>query len=274
MKIETIEERKRRIGLCQIAMTKSVRAARGSVQEFIPLIIRNDHGVPLSLSPMHLQWIAHVNYCWERGLRAIVLAHFGSGKSSTLAVPLACHLLGTDPNLRLKVVTNDNDNAMKRVNAIKRIIESPPYSMVFPNVEEGEKWTNHELYLKRSGFAIDPSVQARGVMTTGIGGRADVILFDDVCDQKNSMDTNQRRKVLSLIEETWLSRLEPDGRVLWIATVWHQDDATHHLMKREGWCTLVQKVSDDCSCIEQEVVGEQGGYPSVIAEVGSNVGLG
>lgn len=272
--MEDFTDRLRVLVKSQSKLSVRVRSARKELRDFIPLIVRNDHGNPLYLSPMHLQWIAHVEYCWSRRLRAIVLAHFGSGKSSTLAVPLACHLLGQDQNLRIKVVTNDNDNAMKRVNAVKRIIESPPYSKVFPNVEEGEKWTNHELYLKRTGFAIDPSVQARGVLTTGIGGRADVILFDDVCDQKNSMDSQQRKKVLSLIEETWLSRLEPDGRVLWIATVWHQDDATHHLMRREGWCTLVQKVSDDCTCIEQEVVGDMGGYPEVIPDTSANAGKG
>lgn len=264
-------ERIRKGALLKARIQRRIRLARANLEEFIPLVVKDDHGHSLVLSEMHRQWVAHVDYCWKRDLRAMVLAHFGSGKSSTLAVPMACYVLGKDTNTRIKVVTNDNDNAMKRVNAIKRIIESPTYGAVWPGVLEGEKWTNHELFLRRSGFAIDPSVQARGVSATGIGGRADFILFDDVCDQKNSMDAGQRKKILSLVEETWLSRLEPDGKVLWIATVWHQDDSTHHLMQRSGWCTLVQKVSEDCTMIDQEVVGDLGGYPGVEAQEGNAV---
>ena len=52
-----------------------------------------------------------------------------------------------------------------------------------------------------------------------------------------------------------MSRLEPDGRTLYIGTPWHLDDATHHLMQRQGWCTLIQRVSSDCQTIEQELIG-------------------
>lgn len=248
------EARQERIKAQAIVYERTMRA-RHDLCEFIELVVSDDHGAKLRLADMHRQWVAHVNYCWERGLKAMILAHFGSGKSSSLAVPAVAWLLGRDPNKRIKVVTNDDSNATRRVGGVAKIIESPIFREVFPRARKGAQWTSHELFLRREGFALDPSVQARGVLSTGIGGRADFILFDDVVDQKNSMDSGQRQKILDVVEQTWLSRLEPDARVLWVATPWHASDATHQFMQRPGWCSLVQRVSADCAHIEQEVLG-------------------
>ena len=76
------------------------------------------------------------------------------------------------------------------------------------------------------------------------------------------MDPAQRKKVLDLLEGTWLNRLEPTGYALAIGTAWHASDAHHILMQRAGWCTLIHRVSQDCTAIEQEVLGAKDGlYP-------------
>lgn len=237
--------------------------ARTQLDHFVEMCVKDDHGVLLTLAPLHRAWITHVNYCWTHGFRAMILAPFGSGKSSSLAVPLMAHLIGQDQNTRIKIVTNDDDTASDRLNAIRKMIRSRVYQQVFPKVKQGDIWTGHKLYVNRVGHSIDPTVHARGVLTTGIGGRADVMLFDDVVDQKNSTDALQRRRVHSLIEQTWLSRLEPDGHALLVGTCWHQDDSMHHLMQKPRWCTLIQRVSDDCTQILQEVVGGRDDYPGL-----------
>lgn len=184
--------------------------------------------------------------------------------TSSLIVPLITWLVGRDPNVRIKVVTNDDAGAAKRVNAAKRIIESDEYRRVWPNVRQGDRWTDHEIYVRRLGSSPEPTVHARGIFTTGIGGRCDALLLDDVVDQKNSTDPAQRKRVLDLCEQTWFSRLEPDGKILYVATSWHQQDASHVLMQQKGWCTLVQRVSQDCLQIEQEVLGAYDGqYPTM-----------
>ena len=247
-----------------LAFMNRMARAREDPRAFVETVGRDDHGNALSLEAMHRQWFRHVNYCWERRLRCMILAHFGAGKTSSLVVPIIAHLVGQDTNVRIKVVTNDDASAAKRVNAAKRIIESPEYRRVFPNVVKGDRWTDHEIYVKRWGVSVEPTVHARGVFTTGIGGRADYLFIDDVVDQKNSTDPAQRKRVLDLVEQTWFSRLEPDGRTLWICTSWHQNDASHVLMQRKGWCTLIQRVSQDCLQIEQEVLGAYDGlYPTM-----------
>jgi hypothetical protein len=250
----------------QIAEKKlATLKARTDLGMFIQQVGQDDQGRYLELVGVHRAWLTHLDYCWKRRLKAMILAPFGHGKSSTLAVPLVAWMLGRDSKLRIKVITNDDGNAARRVMGVSRIFDSDDFRRVFPDCEKGHKWTDHELYLRRAGHAIDPSVQAKGVFGTGIGTRADVLLFDDVVDQKNSMDMGQRKRVTNLVEQTWLSRLSPNGNVLWIATPWHLDDATHHFMSRPGWCALVQRVAEDCKCIEQEVVGAGDDYPGLVA---------
>ncbi len=200
--------------------------ARTDFTTFVEVVVRNDHGDHLDLATFHRQWITHVDYCWQRGLHCLLIAPFGHGKTSSFAVPLIAWMMGRDPNTRAKIVTNEDGSATKRVGLAKSIIESASFRAVFPTCVKGDKWSEHELFLKRGGLAVDPSLQARGIFTKGIGGRADLVLFDDVVDQLNSADAEQRKKVLAIVEGTWLSRLEPDARVLYVGTPWHLDDAT------------------------------------------------
>ena len=242
---------------------KRMHLAHTRFDYYVEMVCRDNLGNPIRLSEIHRAWIRHVDYCWPRGLRALILAPYAHGKTSTLVVPLCSWLMGRDITTRIKIVTNDDGSASERLMACKRTIESNSFRQVFPTVRRGDRWNNHELFLKRAGYStIDPTLHARGIWTTGVGSRADYMFFDDVVDQKNSTDASQRKKVLEFVEGTWLGRVEPTGHVLGICTAWHQGDANHILMHRPGWCTLIHRVSADCTRIEQEVLGARDGqYP-------------
>lgn len=233
-----------------------IEDAREDLATFISVCGRNEDGGQLELHDMHAAWIWHLNYCWSHGKRAGILAPFGSGKSSGFAVPLVTWMLGNNPQLRVKFVSNVDDAAKARTKSAKQIIESEFYRAVFPEIRRGDPWTDSKLTLNRRGSALDPSIHARGVFTTGVGQRSDLMIFDDVCDQKNTDDPDQRRRVKQLVRQTWLSRLDSSSArhmALWIATPWHVDDATHDLMHDPLWCFLVQRISADFEHLDQEV---------------------
>lgn len=233
-----------------------VARARRHMSEFGPLVTLDHMGNAIEYSSIHLSWVWHLTYCWNRKLHCALLAPFGHGKSSGFAVPLLTWLVGQNPQYRIKVVSAGDQAAAARVEAAKQIIESPRYREVFPKIEVGRKWTNHEAFVKRKGEALDPTIHARGVETKGMGGRADFILFDDVVDDMNSMELEQRNKIKRYVHMKWMSRLHPEtGRALWLATPWHVDDATHELMGMKGWCLLRQPVAQDLMSYEQEVYG-------------------
>jgi hypothetical protein len=242
------------VAIARAKYQQRVIDARTSLQNFIEFAGRSEEGAGIELDHIHKMWCHHLTYCWSRGLHAGILAPFGSGKSSTLAVPLSCYLIGRNPQIRIKLVANHDDYAKRRVGAAKAIMETVEYQQVFPHIVPGEKWTDHELEVARMRGPIDPTLHARGVLTAGVGTRADVEIFDDVCDQLNSEEPGSRRKVKEFVRRTWLSRLDQKaGRALWIATPWDPDDATYDLMHDQKWAFLVQRVAKSHTEYDQEV---------------------
>jgi hypothetical protein len=232
-----------------------LKQARTDLATFIETCGQNEEGGPIELDWIHRAWIWHVHYCWSRGLHAMIQAPMESGKSSALVAPLAAWLIGLNPNVRIKVVCNGDALAERRVGATKRMIESRQYREVFPWIRPGSKWATMEFEVAHKGAGLDATMQARGVMSKGVGLRADYMIFDDVVDQLNARDDIVRNNVKLFVRQTWLTRLaKPNGRALWIATPWHNADATMDLMHDARFCTLVQRVRlPDLEFYEQEL---------------------
>lgn len=251
-----------------------VKKARWHFPTYAEMVVKDQDGTPIEYSAMHLAWVDHVEYCWSRRLHAMILAPFGSGKSSGFAVPLATFLVGRDVQIRIKFVSNGDDFAAQRVQAAQEIITGHEYADVFPHVVKGKKWNTRETFVRRKGASLDPTLHARGVETKGVGGRADRIIFDDVCDEVNTAEQRMRAKIKHRVQRTWMSRLDPvHGLALWIATPWHADDATYHMMAQEGWCTLIQRVSPGLDRFEQEVIGARDDYPGLAPLSPKRVGM-
>ncbi len=254
----------------RMAIEMRAAEARERYDRFVEFVLRDKDNNPLTTEPIHACWHVHANFCWSRGLHPAIVAPVNTGKTSQLVVGLISHEIGRDPSLRVKVVSGVDDLASERVEAIAELISKPgPYKLVFPNVRpgkrttrrKGEEFTQHEILLDRPGFSVDPTVKAYGVLSSGTGGRADLIIFDDAVSRENSLHEEVRNKVSKRVDEVWMSRLEPNGRVLWIANPWHVEDHTHRLRDRSAWCTLWQPVAKDMSCITQYVFNAPHDYP-------------
>jgi hypothetical protein len=270
----------RNLGLAlaaQIALERRIAAARTDYNAFAEFALRDHTGEPITQGVLHRVWQVHIAACWDAGKHPAILAPFAHGKTIQLTVGFACFMLGMDRNLRIKIVCQSDDKAMERVMGISTVLQSPAYKLVFPHVRpvpkakaqalgKQSKWTQHEIYLDRAGFAIDPSVQAAGVLSAGTGGRADMIIFDDIVDQKNAIDEPKLRdKVAANFDNVWMQRLEPHGRVLYVGTPWHQADNTHRIMDKPAWCVLRQWVSEDFRVLDQEVYNPPAEYPLPVA---------
>lgn len=246
-----------------------LRRASTNFTAYVETVVRDNKGDPLIIAPHQFVWHQHIEYCWSRGLFCGILAPRNHGKTSALIAPLASYMLGRDPNRRVKIVSNEDAKAMQRVGETAKMLKSPAYRRIFPAVMKGGPWTKHQLYVNRPGSSPEPSLEARGIMSTGIGGRSDLLLLDDVVDQNNSREAEQRRKITETIHETWILSLDQtaagqSGLVLYIATIWHVGDASADLMSRPGWCFLIQRIATDLSCIESEVTGAGDDYPGLV----------
>lgn len=239
--------------LLQELEQKAAEVARTDPNFFCEFVMCDEAGKPFKQSPIHRSWQEFISVCEEHGKRPVILAPWGFGKSQQIAIARVLWELGRDPNLRIKLVCNSDLNAKQRVAAIGRYItESREYHMVFPGVapDRSAFWSAHELFIQRTGRSVDPSVEAKGIMATGVGGRADLIVFDDVVDMRNAIEQPALRdKVKENFANVWMSRLDIGGRAWYIATAWHYDDLTSMLRfsaeKRTRYWVMTQAVSDD-----------------------------
>lgn len=246
------------IGL-RAGIEEQIRRARVNLAAFTEMVGKNEDGDPIELHSIHRAWIVHVNYAWNNGKHAMIMAPFNSGKTSSMLVPLSGFLIGLNPQVRLKIVCANDDMAKLRVASVKKLIDSYEYRRIFPHVQRGQKWDTQDAFVERTGHSTDPTIQARGVLTEGIGSRCDYLLMDDVCTQKNSEKAEQRALIKSRATGTWMSRLDGDGaRALAFATAWSSDDYSNDLKNHPDWLTLVQRVQmPGLGAYEQEVYGHQ-----------------
>lgn len=229
--------------------------------EFIQRVIKDDQGDHIILGSIHFMWMEFITETWAQGKWAFVLAPFGHGKSTLIAVALPLFELSSDPNVRIKIVCNTDDNARLRMRALARYIERDnDFKDIAPWVRPAlkESWTKGQLFVERSSAAAEPSVSAAGVLSS-MPGRIDMLVADDIVDRKNAiLSPGMRATVHDNFREAWLSRLTPHAKMVYICSVWHRQDATHRMLLDPAldgrFRALIQRVSDDLTHIENYVM--------------------
>lgn len=244
---------------------KLQKQAGGKLSAFLQSVLKDqDTGENIKLAQLHRSWVKHIEFCFQKGFYAGILAPWGHGKSSICSIGLPLYLVGVNPAERIKLVSNTDTNARKRVMTIRNyILESRDYKSVFPGIEPDpdSQWTQHELYVKRATRAVDPSIEAQGMLGQGTGGRCSVFIFDDPVDEKSLSSPKIRETISTTFKNVWLPRLEPGGRIVYIATRWHEKDLTGEMMENEKFCFLVQRISKDFKSIEEEIYYKGSDYP-------------
>lgn len=248
---------------------KALRKARIDFKAFLEYVIMDESsGIPITLAQVQCQWINHIDFCWRHNLRAGILAPWGHGKTSIME-GLILYLFGRDPTLRIKLVSDTEPHAMERVGKIKDYLQdSERYKQVFPNVHPSASrpWTEHKIFLERPTSARDASLSAMGITASAIGARLDVIIFDDINNEKNTITQPNTRKTIFENYKYAIARVEPGGKVVFIATRWHEEDvvgsifADNKMRQQYGW--LIQRINPDMTGIDCEFY-----YPEHLAPV-------
>lgn len=223
--------------LQQLETTVRIELARRDVNQFCEFAFRGPDNQPWVQQAFHREWQALLPL--EGPARLLIGAPRDSAKSSQMAVARVLWELGRNPELRVKIVSATEELAGNLVAEMQRHIErNPRLHLVFPQLRPQPKgpWTRGELLVQRTSLAKDPSVSAHGVLGGGVGGRADLVIFDDVCDYRNAVQqAGLRDQIKGAFYETWVNFLGPTGRAVYIATVWHQHDLTMELKAHPEW---------------------------------------
>jgi hypothetical protein len=196
-------------------------------------------------TPFHLEWYALFLAQMSGQIRHVCLMAPKSHAKSTVigkVIPLyaTCVL---NPELRMIGAGVNAALAERFLRANRRELESNelliedfgPFKPEMP-----EKWTQTELIVRRGSGSASPTWRAVGSGMPVQGGRADLIIGDDVADIDNSMTQLQRDRLQEWFDGDLMGTLEPTGHAFVIGTAKHNDDLYARLEKKSkqpgsGW---------------------------------------
>ena len=188
--------------------------------------------------PLHYDW---QNFMPRKGPWQGVLVGFReSMKTSQMGFMRVLWELGHDPSLRIKYVTCNDEKARDHLRWIKENIEdNERLHKVFPELRPGPSnmWLTSKIIVDRpSGNVRDCSIEVGGITSNASGGRADLMVFDDIIDYKTVvMQPRLHESIVGHFRNTWLSQGAKGRRIIVIGIPTTSDDLLAQLMIDPAW---------------------------------------
>jgi len=166
--------------------------------------------------------------------KLLVLAPRGHGKS-LLAISYCVRQICMDRNVSILFISASAGQAEKRVRLIKQFLESDKIQEDWCNdglpAFQGPdtKWTSTQLYVKRDGASVDPTLEAIGAGGKITGAHVDIVVIDDLEDDLTTGSPGVRQKTRDWLAATVTPILNQGGMMLVIGTRKNSDDIYHHM---------------------------------------------
>jgi hypothetical protein len=243
---ETIDPKVEKREYANLLHERLIRACRSDPAQFIQYVI--SWGIPdwKPMGVMHRRWQETLT---TGGNRILIMTPRNHAKTTMISIGRILWELGNNPDLRIKLICQNDDTAIKRLAAITDHIErNPRLHEIFPELVPADKgtWSKTRIYIRRQIISPDPSVEALGILSTAVGGRSDLLSFDDPVDFRNALQQPALRNVIKdAYDNVWMNIPEPGSRVWYTATPWHLDDLSHKLSKDPLYTKIEDKIGDD-----------------------------
>jgi len=202
-----------------------IQDARDDFAAFLEYVMINEEGEEWKCAQHQHEW----GDILESEEEMIVLIGPRQSAKSTTIAGWIMYRIGKDPNTTIKYVCGADDLAVDKLRFIKDNIQNNKrYHEVFPHVKPaaGQEWTKHKIFVERdaSHGLQDATIEAVGVTSSGTGGRAHILVFDDIIDARSAiMQPSLIPKIKGLVEEDWMNLLYPQGKAVFIGTFWSFD---------------------------------------------------
>lgn len=234
-----------------------LEAIRGDICKFAEFTQVDETGKPFKLGAHHRAWYQII---WEQvrdiaepgkwpapeKRNLLLFAPRNHGKTSTM-VCLLQYLLGKNSLLRIKYVSRNDDIALAVVGQVKNNIEhNPRLHEVFPNLKKDPSgsWSGSTLDVLKlgddgeihpAGVGIkDANLQAYGVTAPATGGRADLIIFDDIIGGREAIQEPGRlEKITKAFDMDWMNI--GGKRHIAVGTPWTADDILARIAQKASW---------------------------------------
>jgi hypothetical protein len=175
------------------------------------------------------------NFLQHGPRRGVIEAFRGVGKSWITAA-FAAWLLYRDPNTRIFVVSANADRAAGFTTFVLRLIHEVPFLQhLIPNHNQRQSTLAFDVGPAAPDQA--PSVRSLGITGQMTGGRADIIIADDVEIPHNSDTPTKRERLLELVKE-FDAVLKPGGRVMYLGTP-QTEQTVYRVLQDRGYTIRV-----------------------------------
>lgn len=239
-----------------------IEEAKKDMIKFAEYVMVDEKGKSFKIGKMHAEWYNLLSDFMEPFIngeymeegfddntemtKMLLMAPREHGKTTTM-VCFILFLLGKNPRLRIKYVCAGDDMAVTIVGQVKKNIEmNDRLHDVFPFLrpDPNGSWSEHKVDVMKTGESgewidaalgiKDANLEASGVTSPGTGGRADLIIFDDIVSSKFAL---QEPKRLEAVERIFYSDWLNIGgkRTMVIGTPWLEDDLHAKILNSEDW---------------------------------------
>ena len=170
---------------------------------------------------------------WEDVLVMLPRGHL---KSSLITIGKTIQFVLKNQNIRIKIVNASYNKAAEFLAEIKQHLQDERLVHLFPEIlyenpaGESDSWSANKINVRRTRIVAGATVEIMGIMTGNIGKHCEIIIFDDLHDDKNTK-TAELIKVVKRRYRLYLSVLEPKGLRINIGTRWKKEDIYGDLVK-------------------------------------------
>ena len=194
----------------------------------------------------HAEWMRLMTDPWPEGEQAkrMLLAPRTHGKSTIANLCATVWDLLQDPNVRILICSETDNQAKAFVAHLRKVLEHPLFVAVFGDQRGGNWSQSHGLTVAgRTTVHKEPTVMAMSVGAALPSFHFDRITLDDPIDDDDVRTEGGR----AAAKRWYLQTLEPtlvrDGMLRVIGTRWHFYDLYHTLMKEAGYlCRRYQAI--------------------------------
>lgn len=203
-----------------------------SVESFIKEIL------DLQCKPFHKEWLE----LFEKDNFVSLLAPRGHGKTVIVGSYILWKIV-INPDIRILIVTINQDKANEIMTFIQsNLANNDKLISVFGQQKGYSEWSRDSLRVYRATPSHkEPTLKVLGVTSSMIGGHYDIIILDDITDQKNSRTEMRRRDLVEWFNKTLMPMLEPEGKIISIGTKWHQADIHAYLHSLSNYTSKIYK---------------------------------
>lgn len=165
--------------------------------------------------------------------RRMVMAFRGVGKS-WLTAAYVLYRLYWNPNERILVVSASKDRADAFAIFVKRLIDTVEWlQFLRPDPSKGQRDSVVAFDVGPSEPHQAPSVRSVGITGQMTGGRATLIVADDVETPKNSLTLLMRERLAELVKE-FDAVLTPGGEIVYLGTP-QCEESIYNLLPERGY---------------------------------------